>query len=294
MIKAEGIHKYYGDHRALHDFNLEIEQGSVFGLLGPNGAGKTSFIRILNQITAPDKGNIQFKGESLKAKHIRQIGYLPEERGLYPKMKVGEQLIYLARLKGLAKKEAEEKVKAWLERFDLMDRAKKNVEELSKGLAQKVQFIASVIHEPELIILDEPFTGFDPINTEQIKQEILRLGANGATIIFSTHRMESVEELCEKIVMINKGEKVLDGKLSDIKKNHQSGHFVVRTEKPISASDGFSILEEKQQFGWHQYKLDAQTMAKKELFDRLYPLNIIAFEEEEALLHDIFIKIAGA
>ncbi len=292
MLKAEGVSKYYGDHRALHDFNVEIEQGSVFGLLGPNGAGKTSFIRILNQITAPDQGSIRLNGEKLQAKHIQEIGYLPEERGLYPKMKVGEQLLYLARLKGLSKEEANRKVKDWLERFELMDRAKKNVEELSKGLAQKVQFIASVIHEPSLIILDEPFTGFDPINTEQIKQEILRLRKDGATVIFSTHRMESVEELCEKIVLINKGEKVLDGMLSDIKKQYRSGNYIIRTEQALGTISGLNIIEHKQHFDAHQYLIEANALNKQSLLEKVLPAGLVSFEEEEAHLHDIFIKLA--
>lgn len=292
MIKAEGIHKFYGDHCALKDFNIEIKEGSVFGLLGPNGAGKTSFIRILNQITAPDQGQVLVNGEKLQAKHIKEIGYLPEERGLYPKMKVGEQLVYLARLKGLEKSEAKEKVKSWLERFGLMDRVQKPVEELSKGLAQKVQFIASVIHEPKLIILDEPFTGFDPINTEQIKQEILRLSDEGATLIFSTHRMESVEELCQEIVLINKGEKVLDGKLSDIKKEHRSGNYRFKTEKPIDPSFGLRILKHEQMHGLETYQVGNSEQSKEKLIQSLLPFGLNSFEEEEAMLHDIFIKLA--
>ncbi len=292
MIKAEGVSKSYGDHKALVDFDLNIEEGSVFGLLGPNGAGKTTFIRILNQIIGPDRGSITFNGEALKAKHIQQIGYLPEERGLYPKMKVAEQLLYLAQLKGLDKQEARKRVKTWLERFELMDRANKQVEELSKGLAQKVQFIASVIHEPQLIILDEPFTGFDPINTEQIKQEIQRLSQNGATLIFSTHRMESVEELCQEIVLINQGQKVLDGKLSEIKQKYRSGNYILRTEIALTNLAGINILESSDYHGLTQYKLEAESMGKKKLIEALIPFGIISFEEEEAMLHDIFIKVA--
>lgn len=292
MIKAEGIAKYYGDHCALKDFNLEIKEGAVFGLLGPNGAGKTSFIRILNQITAPDEGQILFNGEKLQAKHIQSIGYLPEERGLYPKMKVGEQLVYLARLKGLSKSDATQRVKDWLERFNLMDRVQKPVEELSKGLAQKVQFIASVIHEPKLIILDEPFTGFDPINTEQIKSEILRLSAEGATLIFSTHRMESVEELCEEIVLINKGQKVLDGSLDAIKRQYRSGNFLAKTEKSIGDKAGLNILHHEKVHGLESYRFAAEGHSKEELIKALLPFGLNSFEEEEALLHDIFLKVA--
>lgn len=227
MLKIENIVKQYADHKALDDVSLEIEQGRIFGLLGPNGAGKTSLIRIINQITAPDEGRIFINGEPLNPSHINTIGYLPEERGLYKKMEIGEQMIYLARLKGLSKKDAIERCNYWFERMEMQTWWKKKVEDLSKGMQQKVQFVATVIHRPELIILDEPFSGFDPINAEVIKNEILELNKAGATIIFSTHRMESVEQLCDSIALINKSKKILDGRLKDIKNSYRSNTFKI-------------------------------------------------------------------
>ena len=225
FLEINQVSKNYAKHRALIDVSISVPQGSIYGFLGPNGAGKTSLIRIINQITAPDIGEIIFNGERLKENHISNIGYLPEERGLYKKMKIGEQLSYLAQLKGLSKAETRKRIKFWFERFDIKDWWGKKVEELSKGMQQKVQFISTVIHEPSLLILDEPFTGFDPINTNRIKDEILRLRDEGATVIFSTHRMESVEELCDHIALLNHGKKVLDGKKSDIKKAHKTNTF---------------------------------------------------------------------
>jgi ABC-2 type transport system ATP-binding protein len=291
MIEAQGIRKTYGDHQALKGLDLSIPKGSIFGLLGPNGAGKTTFIRILNQILAPDEGQVLFNGEPLKAKHIGQIGYLPEERGLYPKMKVAEQLLYLAQLKGLKKDAAKNRIAFWLKRFDLTDRKNAKVEELSKGLAQKVQFIASVIHEPKLLILDEPFTGFDPINAEHIKNEILRLNQDGATIIFSTHRMESVEQLCEEIVLINEGAKLLNGRLSQIKAQHRSGWFWVETNSKWE----FSIpknweVETIVNPNAHQYRVHIGTSQSAELMTALMPSGIKTFMEEEPSLNEIFIK----
>ncbi|RYY07037.1 MAG: ATP-binding cassette domain-containing protein, partial [Sphingobacteriaceae bacterium] len=204
MLSIRNIVKQYAGHRALDDVSLEVKSGEIFGLLGPNGAGKTSLIRIINQITAPDSGEIYFNGEKLNQSHIERIGYLPEERGLYKKMEIGEQLVYLARLKGLDKANAEKRIKTWFEKLDMSDWWNKKIEELSKGMQQKVQFVSTVLHNPELIILDEPFSGFDPVNAEIIKDEILELNRKGATIIFSTHRMESVEELCDAIALINR------------------------------------------------------------------------------------------
>ena len=206
MIKAINITKRYSQKLALDAINLSIPKGSVYGLLGPNGAGKTSFIRIMNQITAPDEGQVSFGDRALQPSDIARIGYLPEERGLYKKMKVGEQVLYLARLKGLSTTEAKLRAKKWFERLEMADFWEKKVEDLSKGMAQKVQFVTTVLHEPELLIFDEPFTGFDPINTNLIKREILRLSKEGATVIFSTHRMESVEEICDHIGLINNGQ----------------------------------------------------------------------------------------
>lgn len=227
MLKIDNIVKQYAEHRALDHVSLEVEKGSIFGLLGPNGAGKTSLIRIINQITAPDEGTVFINGVRLNPSHINIIGYLPEERGLYKKMEIGEQMIYLAQLKGLSKKEAKARCNYWFEKMEMQEWWKKKVEDLSKGMQQKVQFVATVIHKPELIILDEPFSGFDPINADVIKNEILELNKQGATIIFSTHRMESVEQLCDSIALINKSKKILDGKLKDIKNSYRSNTFCI-------------------------------------------------------------------
>ncbi len=227
ILVTENIVKNFGDFRALNNVSIEVPEQSIFGLLGPNGAGKTTLIRIINQITLPDEGKIFFNGKALQPNDVHFIGYLPEERGLYKRMKVGEQSIYLAQLKGLSKNEAKKRLKYWFDKFEIGDWWNKKVEELSKGMAQKVQFIVTVLHEPKLLIFDEPFSGFDPINANLIKDEILRLRDKGATIIFSTHRMESVEELCEYIALIDRSNKILDGKLIDIKKQFKTNSFEV-------------------------------------------------------------------
>ena len=225
LLVAENIVKSYGDYTALNKVSIAVPRGSIFGLLGPNGAGKTTLIRIINQITLSDHGKIYLDGEELKPDHVQQIGYLPEERGLYKSMKVGEQALYLAQLKGLSKSDAKKRLKYWFEKFEIGDWWNKKVQELSKGMAQKIQFIVTVMHQPKLLIFDEPFSGFDPINANLIKDEILQLRDEGATVIFSTHRMESVEELCEYIALIDKSNKILDGKLSDIKRDFRTNTF---------------------------------------------------------------------
>ncbi len=227
ILVAENIVKNFGSFKALNKVSLQVPKGSIFGLLGPNGAGKTTFIRIINQITMPDEGMVWFDGKPLAPDDVHYIGYLPEERGLYKRMKIGEQALYLAQLKGMSKQEAKKKLKFWFEKFEIGPWWNKKVEELSKGMAQKLQFIITVLHEPKLLIFDEPFTGFDPINANLIKDEILNLRNQGATIIFSTHRMESVEELCEYIALIHQSNKVLDGKLLDIKKQYKTNTFEV-------------------------------------------------------------------
>jgi len=228
ILVADRITKQFGSHYALKDVSLEIPSNSIYGLLGPNGAGKTTLIRIINQITYPDTGQIRFAGEPLQPHHIAMIGYLPEERGLYKSMKVGEQALYLAQLKGLSKAEAKKRLLYWFERLQIGDWWNKKIQELSKGMAQKIQFIVTVLHEPKLLIFDEPFSGFDPINANIIKEEILQLKERGTSIIFSTHRMESVEEICEYITLLHNAEKILDGKLSDIKKQYKNNIFNVR------------------------------------------------------------------
>ena len=225
LLVAENVTKKYGDYTALKEVTIEVPRGKIFGLLGPNGAGKTSLIRIINQITYPDSGKVFLNNEPLQAKHISAIGYLPEERGLYKSMKVGEQALYLAQLKGLSKSEAKKRLKYWFDKLDIGDWWNKKVQELSKGMAQKVQFVVTVLHEPQLLIFDEPFSGFDPINANLIKDEILELKRNGATVIFSTHRMESVEELCDHIALINKSKKILDGKLVDVKRQYKNNTY---------------------------------------------------------------------
>ncbi len=227
ILVAENIVKNFGDFRALNNISLQVPTGSIFGLLGPNGAGKTTFIRIINQITMPDQGVVYFDGKKLQPDDVHYIGYLPEERGLYKRMKVGEQALYLAQLKGMSKSEAKKRLLYWFEKFEIGAWWNKKVEELSKGMAQKLQFIITILHQPKLLIFDEPFSGFDPINANLIKDEILNLQKEGSSIIFSTHRMESVEELCEYIALIHEANKVLDGKLVDIKKQFKTNTYEV-------------------------------------------------------------------
>jgi ABC-2 type transport system ATP-binding protein len=248
MLSIRNIVKQYAGHTALSDVSLEVESGQIFGLLGPNGAGKTSLIRIINQITAPDSGEVYFDGEKLNQSHIDRIGYLPEERGLYKKMEIGEQMVYLARLKGLSREEARKRLKFWFEKLEMQTWWNKKIEELSKGMQQKAQFVATVLHEPDLIILDEPFSGFDPVNAEIIKDEILELNRKGATILFSTHRMESVEELCNSIALLNKSKKILDGKVKDIKNTYRNDTYLIEYNGDKLVFDGsqpFDLVEEK-------------------------------------------------
>ena len=227
LLSIDSVSKTFGEYTALNDVSINIPKGSIFGLLGPNGAGKTTLIRIINQITAPDSGRVLFSDTPLNISHIKEIGYLPEERGLYPKMKIGEQAIYLAQLKGMNKQSARAELRKWFEKFEISDWWNKKVTDLSKGMAQKVQFIVTILHKPQLLIFDEPFSGFDPINANLIKDEILQLNKSGATIIFATHRMESVEELCDYIALINKSNKILDGKLDDIRSDFKTNTFEV-------------------------------------------------------------------
>ncbi len=295
MISIRNIVKQYASHRALSDVSLEIEQGTVFGLLGPNGAGKTSLIRIINQITAPDSGEVLFNGQKLSQEHIGRIGYLPEERGLYKKMEIGEQIVYLAQLKGLSEQEAKLRARKWFVRLGIESWWKKKIEELSKGMQQKAQFVATVIHEPELIILDEPFTGFDPVNAEIIKNEILELNRNGATIIFSTHRMESVEELCDSIALLHLSHKILDGKVKDIRNNYRSGTFVVEYEGAMAAIDSaapFTTLSHTPIEGGGQVKMSLQAGRKvNDVLQYMLPLvSITRLEEVIPTMNEIFIQ----
>lgn len=225
IIEVQGVSKQYSSHKALDNVSLEIPAGSVYGLLGPNGAGKTTLIRIINHITAPDSGQVLFDGHPLVAEDVVNIGYLPEERGLYKKMKVGDQALFFAKLKGLKAREAETQLRAWFEKFGISDWWNKKVEELSKGMAQKVQFIVTVLHRPKLLIFDEPFSGFDPINAELLKNEILQLRDEGATVIFSTHNMESVEALCDNFTLINRSRNILSGNVAEIRREMGKNHY---------------------------------------------------------------------
>jgi ABC-2 type transport system ATP-binding protein len=234
-LEAKSIHKSYAEHVALNNVSIRVEKGTIFGLLGPNGAGKTSLIRIINQITGPDTGSVSFFGEPLRQEHVHQIGYLPEERGLYKKMKVGEQALYLAQLKGLSKQEAKKRLDTWFKRLEIDGWWNKKVEDLSKGMAQKIQFVTTVLHEPKLLILDEPFSGFDPINANLIKSEILRLKEEGCTIILSTHNMGSVEEICDNIALVNKSKVILEGSVRDVREKFHKNEFYIRFDGTMIA-----------------------------------------------------------
>ena len=253
LLVVENVVKRFGTYTALNNVSIEVPKGSIFGLLGPNGAGKTTLIRIINQITMPDEGLVTLDGVKLHPDHIKDIGYLPEERGLYKSMKVGEQALYLAQLKGLTKAEAKDRLKYWFEKFEITSWWNKKVQELSKGMAQKIQFIVTVLHQPKLLIFDEPFSGFDPINANLIKDEILQLRDEGATVIFSTHRMESVEEMCDHIALIHESNKILDGKLIDIKRQYKSSTYEVGllTENKIATE---AELKEKFQLSEANFK----------------------------------------
>ena len=299
ILVANEVTKQFGNHTALKNVSLEIPKNSIYGLLGPNGAGKTTLIRIINQITFPDKGSVYFDGELLKPEHISQIGYLPEERGLYKSMKVGEQALYLAQLKGLSKAEAKKRLKYWFEKLEIGDWWNKKIQELSKGMAQKIQFVVTVLHEPKLLIFDEPFSGFDPINANLIKEQILSLKDNGTSIIFSTHRMESVEELCEYIALIHKSEKILDGKLSDIKKAYKNNIFKVGLETAnqdvliSEVKDKFQLLSHDYDITEKQLNLTLQLPSKESraILDFLSTrANVNGFVETIPSANDIFIK----
>ena len=245
FLETENVVKQYAGHLALNKVSIQVPQGTIFGLLGPNGAGKTTLIRIINRITAPDSGIVRFNGHESSPEDIYQIGYLPEERGLYKKMKVGEQAIYLAQLKGLSYPEARSRLTRWFEKFDIMPWWNRKLEELSKGMQQKVQFIITVIHEPELLIFDEPFSGFDPVNADRLKQEILELKATGHTIIFSTHNMSSVEEICDEIALINRSEVVLSGNVKEVRERFKSNTYILNVRKETGGIEELRIRKEE-------------------------------------------------
>ncbi|ALI99778.1 ABC transporter ATP-binding protein [Rufibacter tibetensis] len=293
ILQIQGVSKRYEAHQALNKVSFDVPKGSIFGLLGPNGAGKTSLIRIITQITGPDEGQVLFEGQPLQPRHVQQIGYLPEERGLYKKMKVGEQLVYLARLRGLEKADATQRIKVWAERLDLKTWLNKNVEDLSKGMQQKVQFIATVLHEPKCLILDEPFSGFDPVNANIIRDEILKLRDQGCTIIFSTHRMESVEQMCDYIVMINRSQKVMEGSLKEVKSRYRSHTYHVEgIGKLLIMSPDFKVLTQAQ--NGNEFKAEVQLEPQvgpnqllRYLTDRV---EVHGFQEKVPSINDIFIR----
>jgi ABC-2 type transport system ATP-binding protein len=292
ILQIRHIEKTYDSKRVLKDFSLNVPKQSILGLLGPNGAGKTTLIRIITQIIAPDKGEMFFKGEKLSSRHTALIGYLPEERGLYKKMRVGEQLIYIAGLKEIPYREAKELVGSFLDKFDLRIWEKRNVEELSKGMQQKVQFIAAAIHQPELLILDEPFSGFDPINSQLLKEEIIKLRDQGSTIIYSTHRMETVEELCDNITLINNGEKLLEGSVPEIKKKY-SNHLFSLLGKGSLPEHGktYQVISQKGNAEMIEAKLQLHTGRSLNDFihEVINEIEIHSIHEELPGIHDIFI-----
>lgn len=297
IIKCQNICKSFGEKVALDDVSLDIPKGRIFGLLGPNGAGKTTLIRIINRITIPNGGTVYFDGRPITENDVAKIGYLPEERGLYRKMEVGDQAMYLAQLKGMGYREAQEELKKWFVRFGIQDWWKKKVEELSKGMAQKVQFITTVVHRPSLMILDEPFSGFDPVNAELIRKEILRLKDEGATIILSTHNMESVEELCDNIALINKSRVVITGGVDEIRRKYGNNNIeLVYTgdEQLESAAGVYSVLSDDNNSGRHTAVLAiADAVSTNEALSSILSggLTVNSFKELIPRMNDIFIKL---
>lgn len=296
FLTASHIVKRYANHLALDDVSINVPRGKVFGLLGPNGAGKTTLIRIINRITAPDSGEVTFDGHPFCPDDIARIGYLPEERGLYKKMKVGEQAIYLSRLKGLSAAEAKKRLTYWFDKFDIMPWWNKKLEELSKGMQQKVQFVITILHEPPLLIFDEPFSGFDPVNADLLKREILQLRDKGHTVIFSTHNMESVEEVCDEIALINHSHVVLSGHVQEVKGRFRTGVYELVTPDQIPAESAlYSLRSQQHCAGMHHYILSGtEGVSPSELVCHLAgQADVRAFSEQVPSMHDIFIKTVG-
>lgn len=294
ILEVASLTKHYGSHTAVNDISFEIPKGSIVGLLGPNGAGKTTLIRSLTKIIEPDSGNLTFDGKEITLQTATRFGYLPEERGLYKKMKVVEQLLFLARLKGLTRKEAVDKINYWLERFSIQDWKQKKIEDLSKGMQQKIQFIATILHDPLLLILDEPFSGFDPVNTEIVTKEIMAMNARSVTIIFSTHRMESIDELCDYILFINKSNLILSGTTKKIKEQYRDRTYVINHSKPLAVDTlkEYEILDSYP----HEDHLSSVIKIKpdispRQVIDRLWSdQDIIAFKEKIPSIKEIFIN----
>lgn len=301
MIEANDIVKRYSAHLALNEVSISVRKGSVFGLLGPNGAGKTTFIRIVNRITAPDSGQVLFDGRPMQADDVYRIGYLPEERGLYKKMKVGEQALYLARLKGLSRRDAMSRLKVWFEKFEIAGWWNKKVEELSKGMAQKIQFVVTVIHEPELLIFDEPFSGFDPVNSFLLKNEILSLRDKGSTVVFSTHDMASVEELCDDIALIDKSRCVLAGKVNEIRRSYSRNLYEIKYRGDIETvintleTNVYDTESDDKALGASCIRVKASgEHDNNRLLSLLMPVaEIIGFAEAMPTMNDIFISVVG-
>lgn len=294
-LVAQNVTKRYSNHTALSQVSVTIPEKSIFGLLGPNGAGKTTLIRIINQIISADEGQINIFGKALNPNHIGVIGYLPEERGLYKKLKVGEQLLYLAQLKGLSRSDAQKRIKHWLEKFEIKDWLNKKVEDLSKGMAQKVQFISTVMHEPQLIILDEPFSGFDPVNANLIRDEILELKEKGSTIIFSTHRMETVEELCDHIALINKSEKILEGAKKEVKAQYRTNTFTVEHKGTFSLDGGlYDVIRQmpaEDDLMHSLIKMKTNDSPNRLIQDLVKVTEVHSFQEKIPTMSEIFIQL---
>ena len=296
ILECKNITKRFGDFTALDDVSIDVPAGRIFGLLGPNGAGKTTLIRIVNQITIPTEGEVIYNGRPMTVDAVRTIGYLPEERGLYKKMKVGEQAIYLAELKGIKKAEAKKRLMEWFEKFEISGWWDKKVEELSKGMQQKVQFITTIIHEPDILIFDEPFSGFDPINANLLKESILGLRDKGATVLLSTHNMASVEELCDSITLINKGKSILQGKVSDIKRQHDTHkrEIIIRTDnlQPIYAlGDTYNNIKVEPTEVANETKLTIHSESPADLLNQLLKIGeLVLFKEVLPSMNDIFIQ----
>jgi ABC-2 type transport system ATP-binding protein len=295
LFEAKNVYKQFGSFTALDNVSLAVPQQCIYGLLGPNGAGKTTLIRIINQITAPDKGELYLNGKKLMPDDVQLIGYLPEERGLYKKMKVGEQALYLAQLKGLSRHEAMRRLKYWFKKLDIVDWWGKKIEELSKGMQQKVQFITTILHEPRLIIFDEPFTGFDPMNANTIKNEILFLREKGATIIFSTHNMSSVEELCDNITLINEGKTLLEGRVDNIRQSWASNEFdlVFDGHVQVNGNSHYSIISQEAENGKSQVRIKTgNTLPTNDIIQTMMNSgNIISFNPALPSMNEIFIRV---
>ncbi len=293
MLSVRNISKSYVDHKALDNVSLDIRKGSIFGLLGPNGAGKTSMIRIINQIINQDEGEIFIDEKKITYDDVRKIGYMPEERGLYKKMKVGDFLLFMGKLKGLSRDKCIDSAANWFENLEVSNWWKKNIEDLSKGMSQKVQFISTVIHNPDLIILDEPFSGFDPVNANLVKKNLLRLKEEGKTIIFSTHRLESVDELCDHLAMINNSKKILDGNTDEIKMNAKSDTYILKHDKKIESNDQLFDVISQNKLSRNVYESELSLKKDKSyrnMFSEISKnIEIISFEQKVPNMNDIFI-----